>query len=213
GDYYLAKGLLYAIEKNEIKALQIMSEGVKKMSEGELMQIEHARSLENSEQTYYDIIKSKTAALFVVSMVTGAYSSQKATDEDIQRIERIAELLGLAFQIRDDVLDYSRTSVLGKKTLNDLQEKKQTLPLLYAISKLSFVEREKILFKLEHHGNKQEKLEELAEFVREKGGIGYATQRQISFCEEAKRQCFLFPDSEARTALVGLIDFIALTEQ
>lgn len=213
GDYYLAKGLLYAIEKNEIKALQIMSEGVKKMSEGELMQIEHARSLENSEQTYYDIIKSKTAALFVVSMVTGAYSSKKATDEDIQRVERIAELLGLAFQIRDDVLDYSRTSVLGKKTLNDLQEKKQTLPLLYAISKLSFVEREKILFKLEHHGNKQEKLEELADFVREKGGIEYATQRQISFCEEAKRQCFLFPDSEARTALDGLIDFIALTEQ
>ncbi|MCQ2958626.1 MAG: polyprenyl synthetase family protein [Bacteroidales bacterium] len=213
GDYYLAKGLLFAIEKNEIKALEIMSQGVKKMSEGELMQIEHAKSLENTENTYYEIIKAKTAALFVVSMVTGAYSTRKATEDDIKKIERIAELLGLAFQIRDDVLDFSRASVLGKKTLNDLQEKKQTLPLLYALSKVSFIEREKVLFKLEHHNNKQKKLEELAEFVRFKGGIEYATQKQIDFCNEAKTLCCSFAESEARNALCGLIDFIALEQK
>lgn len=213
GDYYLAKGLLYAIEKNEIKALEIMSQGVKRMSEGELMQIEHAKSLENSEEIYYEIIKAKTAALFVVSMVTGAHSSKKASEEDVRKIEKIAELLGLAFQIRDDVLDFSRTSVLGKKSYNDLQEKKQTLPLLHALSQVSFVEREKILFKLEHHNNKQEKLEELAEFVRVKGGIDYATTKQQEFCNEAKNLCESFQESEARTSLCGLIDFIVLSEK
>lgn len=210
GDYYLSKGLLYAIEKDEIRALQIMSQGVKRMSEGELMQIEHAKSLENSEQTYYEIIKSKTAALFVVAMVTGAYSSKVATDDDVKKIEKIAELLGLAFQIRDDVLDYSRTSVLGKKSYNDLQEKKQTLPLLFALSQVSFVEREKILFKLEHHGNKQTKLEELADFVRNKGGLDYATKKQQVFCEEATELCKTFPNSQARAALIDLIQFVTL---
>lgn len=210
GDYYLAKGLLFAIEKNEIKALEIMSQGVKRMSEGELMQIEHAKSLENSEQTYYEIIKSKTAALFVVSMVTGAYSSKNASDDDIQRIEQIANLLGLAFQIRDDVLDYSRTTILGKKSLNDLQEKKQTLPLIYALSQVNVFERKKILFKLEHHNNKQSKLEELADFVRMKGGIEYATAKQKEFCSEATELCKTFADSEARTALIHLIDFVSL---
>lgn len=210
GDYYLAKGLLYAIEKNEIKALEIMSQGVKRMSEGELMQIEHVKSLENSEQTYYEIIKAKTAALFVVSMVTGAYSSGKATENDIQRIEKIAELFGLAFQIRDDVLDYSRTSVLGKKSLNDLQEKKQTLPLIYALSQVSFLEREKIVFKLEHHNNKQSKLEELADFVRLKGGIEYAIAKQKEFCSEAIELCKTFSESESRSALIDLITFVSL---
>ncbi len=210
GDYYLAKGLLYAIEKNEIKALEIMSQGVKRMSEGELMQIEHAKSLENSEQTYYEIIKAKTAALFVVSMVTGAYSSKQTTENEIQRIEKIAELFGLAFQIRDDVLDFSRTSVLGKKTLNDLQEKKQTLPLIYALSQVSFFEREKILFKLEHHNNKQTKLEELADFVRLKGGLEYATTKQKEFCAEAIELCKTFQESESRSALIDLITFVSL---
>lgn len=210
GDYYLAKGLLYAIEKNEIKALEIMSQGVKRMSEGELMQIEHAKSLENSEQIYYEIIKAKTAALFVVSMVTGAYSSKKSSETDIERIEKIAELFGLAFQIRDDVLDYSRTSVLGKKSLNDLQEKKQTLPLIYALSQVNLFEREKILFKLEHHNNKQSKLEELADFVRIKGGIEYATTKQKEFCSKAIELCNTFSDSEARTALIDLITFVSL---
>lgn len=210
GDYYLAKGLLYAIEKNEIKALEIMSQGVKRMSEGELMQIEHAKSLENSEQIYYEIIKAKTAALFIVSMVTGAYSSKKASEADIERIEKIAELFGLAFQIRDDVLDYSRTSVLGKKSLNDLQEKKQTLPLIYALSQVNFFEREKILFKLEHHNNKQSKLEELADFVRIKGGIEYATTKQKEFCSEAIELCNTFSDTEARSALIDLITFVSL---
>ncbi len=212
GDYYLAKGLLYAIEKNEIKALEIMSQGVKRMSEGELMQIEHAKTLENTENTYYEIIKSKTAALFIVAMVTGAYSSKNASENDIKKVERIAELLGLAFQIRDDVLDYSRASVLGKKSYNDLQEKKQTLPLLFALSQVSFVEREKILFKLEHHGNKQTKLEELADFVRNKGGLDYATKKQQAFCAESIELCQSFADTEARNALIDLIKFIALKD-
>lgn len=210
GDYYLAKGLLYAIEHDEIEALATMSQGVKRMSEGELMQIEHVQSLQNTESAYYEIIKCKTAALFVVAMVTGARSSKKATEADISTIEHIAELLGLAFQLRDDVLDYSRTSVLGKKSLNDLQEKKQTLPLLYALSRVSLLERKTMLFKLEHHGGKQAKLEEIADFVRDKGGLDYATKQQKQFCKEAKDLCMSFAEGEARSALIDLIDFISL---
>ena len=92
----------------------------------------------------------------------------------------------------------------------DLQEKKQTLPLLFALSQVSFVEREKILFKLEHHGNKQTKLEELADFVRNKGGLDYATKKQQVFCEEATELCKTFPNSQARAALIDLIQFVTL---
>ncbi len=210
GDYYLAKGLLFAIEYNEIKFLEIISNAVREMSEGELKQIDYAKSLKNNEQAYYDIISCKTAALFRAAMVMGAYSSKNATEEDIQKIAKIAEYLGIAFQIRDDVLDYSKSEVLGKAPLNDLQEKKMTLPLIYALQQASFVERSKIFLLLKTHNNKKKTLQKIADFVEEKGGLSFVTGKNHEFCDLASDLCKSFPESECRTALIDLINFVRL---
>lgn len=210
GDYYLAKGLLFAIEQNEIKFLEIISNAVREMSEGELKQIDHAKALKNNEQSYYDIISCKTAALFRAAMIMGAHSSGKATDEDVQKIEKIAEYLGIAFQVRDDVLDYAKSEVLGKAPLNDLQEKKMTLPLLYALQQASFTERTKILFMLKTHNNKKKTLQKIADFVEEKGGIVFVTDKNREFCDLAIELCRSFPENECREALIGLINFVRL---
>ncbi|MCQ2608116.1 MAG: polyprenyl synthetase family protein [Bacteroidales bacterium] len=210
GDYYLAKGLLFAIEHNEIKFLEIISNAVREMSEGELKQIDYAKSLKNNEQAYYDIISCKTAALFRAAMVMGAHSSKQATEDDIQKIAKIAEYLGIAFQIRDDVLDYSKSEVLGKAPLNDLQEKKMTLPLIYALQQASIIERGKIFLLLKTHNNKKKTLQKIADFVEEKGGLTFVTGKNHEFCDLASDLCNSFPDSECRTALLDLIKFVRL---
>ena len=210
GDYYLAKGLLYAMEHNEIKILEIMSNAVREMSEGELKQIEHAKALENSEESYFEIIKNKTAALFRSSMIMGAYSSHAASDEDIEKMAKVADCLGIAFQIRDDVLDYSNTNILGKAPLNDLQEKKMTLPLIYALEQVSLVERTKIKWLIKTKHNNKAAMQTVADFVTRNGGIAYTQEKSNSFCEQAKELCETFPESESRSGLLNLIDYVRI---
>ena len=136
GDYFLAKGLLHAIEKHEIEILGIISNAVKEMSEGELLQVEKSRKLNNTEEIYFEIIRKKTAALFVAAMTAGAVSSMQCNDEQKASIKKIAEILGVAFQIKDDILDYTSTNIIGKPAWNDLKEQKITLPLLHALSQV-----------------------------------------------------------------------------
>ena len=212
GDYYLAKGLLFAMEHNEIKMLEIMSNAVREMSEGELKQIENAKTLENTEESYFDIIKNKTAALFRSSMIMGAYSSHAASDDDIAKISKIAEYLGIAFQIRDDALDYSKTNILGKAPLNDLQENKMTLPLIYALQQVSLAERTKIKWQMKTKHSDKAAMQAVADFVIAHGGITYVQEKSKSFCEQAKELCLTFPESESRKALIDLIDYVRISE-
>lgn len=209
GDYFLAKGLIHAIENKEFEILAIISNAVKQMSEGELLQVEKARKLNNTEETYFEIIRKKTATLFVAAMSTGAVSTKKVTPEELQKIERIAEILGIAFQIKDDVLDYTQSTIIGKPVLNDLKENKMTLPLIYALANSEKQEQATIRKALKNHGNKNKKLQGIADYVIEKGGIVYAEQTIKTMCDEATELAKSFPESDARTSIIELISFVS----
>lgn len=209
GDYFLAKGLLHAIETKEIEMLEIISTAVKEMSEGELLQVEKSRKLNNTEDIYFEIIRKKTAALFVAAMSAGAVSSKQCTAEQKESIKKIAEILGVAFQIKDDLLDYTSTNIIGKPAWNDLKEQKITLPLLYALSQVPKSEQRYIKNLLKKHKNKHTKLKEIVDFVRKYGGIEYAQQKINNMCSEAIELSKQFPQNESRDALVELIQFVS----
>lgn len=209
GDYFLAKGLLHAIEKHEIEILEIISNAVKEMSEGELLQVEKSRKLNNTEDVYFEIIRKKTAALFVAAMTAGAVSSNQCTDEQKTSIKKIAEILGVAFQIKDDLLDYTSTNIIGKPAWNDLKEQKITLPLLHALSHVPKSEQRRIKQLLKKHKNKHTKLQEIVDFVHAYGGIEYAQQTIDTMCKEAIELTQVFPSNESRDAMIALIQFVS----
>ena len=208
GDFFLSKGLIYAIENKEFEILEIISKAVKQMSEGELLQIEKARKLSNTEEIYFEIIRKKTATLFVASMSAGAVSSKNANSQELEKIEKIAELLGLAFQIKDDLLDYTSTNIIGKPTWNDLKEQKMTLPLLHALSQANNSDKKHITKLLKTHKNKTSKLQEIVDFVIEKGGLQYTEAKMNSICEEAITICNTLPINEAQQSIIELITFV-----
>jgi len=209
GDYYLAKGLLHAVENKEYKLLEIVAVAVKEMSEGELLQIEKARSLKNSEEIYFEIIRKKTATLFVAAMSAGAASSGEVADESFKKIQKIAELLGIAFQIKDDLLDYTQSSIIGKPTWNDIKEQKITLPLMYALSQASANEQKHIKSLLKTHANKTHKLKEIVDFVVAKGGIAYAQEKMDEFCSQSIELCMSFPSNEAQSSIIEIIKYVS----
>jgi|SRR5690554_2180227 len=208
GDYLLAKGLLHAIETNHIELLKIISTAVKDMSEGELLQIEKAKFLSNSEDVYFQIIEKKTASLFVAAMLSGAHSTGSLQEKDAEKLKKIALLLGVAFQIKDDVLDYSKTSVIGKPIWNDLKEKKITLPLLHALKQVSKKEQLYIKKLLKGHKNNPKKLQEIVSFIMQHNGIEYAEAKIEELCSEAKQIVYTFSHNETQEAFVSLIDYI-----
>lgn len=209
GDYFLAKGLLYAIDKGHIDLLHIISTAVKDMSEGELLQIEKARSLSNSEDIYFQIIEKKTASLFVASMLAGAQSSGNLQAEDAEKIKKIALLLGTAFQIKDDLLDYSKTSVIGKPIWNDLKEQKMTLPLLFALKQVSKKEQNRIKKLVKEHKNNTKKLQEIVDFIMAHKGLEYAEEKIQELCSETKQILSTFPPNDAQKSLFSLVDYIS----
>jgi len=209
GDYFLAKGLLHAIEKHEIEILGIISNAVKEMSEGELLQVEKSRKLNNTEEIYFEIIRKKTAALFVAAMTAGAVSSMQCNDEQKASIKKIAEILGVAFQIKDDILDYTSTNIIGKPAWNDLKEQKITLPLLHALSQVPKSEQRRIKHLLKKHKNKHGKLKEIVDFVTAFGGIEYAQQTIDTMCKEAIELTSVFSQNESRDAMIELIQFVS----
>ncbi|MDR2963296.1 MAG: polyprenyl synthetase family protein [Bacteroidales bacterium] len=208
GDYLLSKGLLYAIDSNEIEMLRIISHAVRHMSEGELLQLEKARHLTSSEEIYYEIIRKKTASLFVAAMQAGAVSTGASTAEQREKLTTIAELLGLAFQIKDDILDFSPSTLTGKAAWNDLKEKKMTLPLLYTLQKLSSHEAKQLRSALKSHRNKSENLKKIAATITENGGIEYSRQKLYELCTQAVELCKTFPENQYNAALCELIDFV-----
>lgn len=207
GDYLLSKGLLLAIEKNEIELLRIMSKAVKDMSEGELLQIERSRKMDINESTYFEIIEKKTASLLASCSANGACSAG-ASPEMIERMRNFGLYLGIAFQIKDDLFDYQPKGVIGKPTGNDIKEKKLTLPLIHSLSKVSKSEQSDIL-KLVRSSKKNPKaVEKVVAFVKQNGGLEYTAIKMQEFKNKALEQLALYPESEYRNSLEMLTEYI-----
>lgn len=206
GDYFLSQGLLLALKNKQYRILEIVSNAVKEMSEGELLQIEKARRLDIKEEIYYDIIRQKTASLIAAACSAGAASI--TTDETIiERMRLLGEKIGIAFQIRDDLFDFGIDDV-GKPLGIDIKEKKMTLPLIYALNQADNRQRRKIISSIKRDSENAETVKEVIHFVRQSGGLEYATKAMHEYRAAAFEILHSFPDSPAREALEELVTFV-----
>ena len=198
GDFLLSKGLLVCIDNNDFDLLKIISVAVREMSEGELLQIEKARTLDITEEVYYDIIRQKTATLIAACCSLGA-ASVKPNSNDIEILRKFGELIGMAFQIKDDLFDYG-TRKIGKPTGIDIKEQKMTLPLIYTINNCTSNERNWIVNSIKRHNKDQRRVKELIELVKNKGGLDYAIQKMKYFQTEALKLIKNYPESHYKDA-------------
>ncbi|MCX7736288.1 MAG: polyprenyl synthetase family protein, partial [Candidatus Kapabacteria bacterium] len=208
GDYLLAKGLLIAVENKEYGFLESLSRTVKRMSEGELLQIQKSKDYHIDEKTYYQIISNKTASLISTCCEIGAI----ATTNDVsiqQKMREFGELVGISFQIRDDIFDYSsKSSILGKPVGNDLKEKKITLPLIHSLSKVNGSEAKEIIKLIKEKKITKREISKVIDFVKANGGIEYAETRAREYIEKAQQILETFPDSPAKKSLQNLSIFV-----
>jgi octaprenyl-diphosphate synthase len=212
GDFLLSKGLLLAIENSDFESLRIVSKAVKDMSEGELLQMEKARRLDIDEAIYFEVIRQKTASLIASCCAVGA-SSAGATEAQVKEMHRFGELVGMAFQIKDDLFDYETAEVIGKPVGIDIRERKMTLPLIYALNKADWIEKRKIIFIIKNQTHKSEKIKEVMAFVRNSGGVEYAKTKMRSILEEARAVLQAqFPEEQA-VSLLNLVDYTILREK
>jgi octaprenyl-diphosphate synthase len=206
GDFILAKGMLNTLDHKEYRFLHLISRAVKDMSEGEILQMRKSRKLGIDNETYFTIIRKKTASLIATSMAIGAASVTK-DDEIVEKMFQIGLDVGIAFQIKDDIFDYQSKGILGKPTGNDIKEKKITLPLLYVLNNCASSERSRILQLIKRKNKNQAKVKELVDLVVSRGGLEYAAGQMNMFREKAIAGILEFPESEARTALIELVDY------
>jgi octaprenyl-diphosphate synthase len=205
GDYLLSRGLLLSVDNGDFDLLKIVSEAVKEMSEGELLQIEKARRLDITEEVYYEIIRQKTATLIASCCAVGA-ASAGASEEEILKYKQFGSLTGIAFQIKDDLFDYGADDV-GKPLGIDIKEKKMTLPLIFALNQSDWWQRRKIIQIVKNESDKPRKVKEVIDFVKEKGGLDYASKVMHKFAGEAIEILNSLPESLARTHLQHLVEY------
>ena len=205
GDYLLAKGLLLSLDHNDFRILQLLSNAVRLMSEGELLQIEKSRSLNLNEDIYFEIIKNKTASLLASSCAAGAFSTSN-NEEMAEKLRQFGENVGIAFQIKDDLFDYGNESV-GKPTGNDIKEKKITLPLIYTLNKIDKSLKRELIYIIKNQNKDKEKVRYVINKVVENGGIKYATQKMNSYRDRALNILNEFDDNDVRKALEELVRF------
>lgn len=206
GDYLFSKGLLVALERGDYDLLQIISNSVKSMSEGELLQIEKARLLDITEEVYYDIIRQKTATLIAACCSMGA-ASVKPDSEEVEIFRRFGELCGMAFQIKDDLFDYG-TERIGKPTGIDIKEQKMTLPLIYALNHGNTEERKWLINSIKNHNKNKRRVKEVISYVKEKGGLDYAVSKMMQFKDEALEILSKYPDSDYKAALTLMVNYV-----
>ncbi len=206
GDYLLARGLLLSVEHREYDLLEIVSEAVREISEGELLQIQKTRKLNITEEEYFDIIRKKTATLIAACTACGARAAGQSPEE-VERMKTFGEKVGIAFQIKDDLFDYQRGSLTGKPAGNDIQEKKLTLPLIHALREADGAERKKILSLVRGNRGNSRKVQEVIAFVRQNGGIDYATSVMNRYKQEALNLIGDIPESDAKASLIGLVEY------
>jgi octaprenyl-diphosphate synthase len=203
GDYLLSRGLLLSVDNNDFELLKLVSNAVREMSEGELLQIEKARKLDISEEIYFDIIRQKTASLIASCCASGA-SSAGADKDAVEQMRTFGELTGIAFQIKDDLFDYG-TDDVGKPLGIDIKEKKMTLPLIHALGKAGLLEKRRIINIVKNNNNDPAKVDEVIQFVIKNGGLDYATKKMFEFKERALNLLDKFPGSPSRESLKQLV--------
>lgn len=206
GDYLLSKGLLLSLENDEFRLLKIVSTAVREMSEGELLQIEKTRRLNITEEVYFDIIRKKTASLIASCCSVGA-ASAGGKDDLIENMRVFGEKIGIAFQIKDDLLDYGDDDI-GKPRGIDIKEKKLTLPIIYTMNNADEKIRKQIINTIKKDHDKKEKVNELIAYVNSHGGIEYTKKVMQSYIQEALACLTSIPDSDSKKALIQLVHYI-----
>ncbi len=205
GDYLLSKGLLLSIDNGDFKLLKIVSEAVKQMSEGELLQVEKVRRMDVDEPVYYEVIRQKTASLIASCCACGA-ASAGADEETVEKMRLFGEKIGIAFQIKDDMFDFG-TDDVGKPLGIDIKEKKVTLPLIYSLNNAVSSERKRMINLVKNHNDDPKKIEQIIRFVNDTGGLQYAEKQMKIYQEEAFKILNTFPPSESRESLEQLVRF------
>lgn len=206
GDFLLSRGMITALQSKDYHILEIVSEAVKEMSEGELLQIEKARKLDIDETVYYEVIRKKTASLLASCFAAGAASST-SNQEDIKKMWLIGEYAGIAFQIKDDILDFEKSSITGKPTGIDIKEKKMTLPLIYLLNQSTVLKKRKIINIVKRKNNNKEKVDWIMAEVERSGGIRYAIEKMTEFRNKSIELLREYPKSTSRDALEQIINF------
>lgn len=206
GDYLLSKGLLLSIDNDDFDILKLISIAVREMSEGELLQIEKARQLDITEDVYFDIIRKKTATLIAACTAIGAASVDAGKDE-VEKMRKFGELIGIAFQIKDDLFDYSEAKI-GKPTGIDIKEQKMTLPLIYTLNHCSKKERKWLINSVKNHNKDKSRVKMVIEFVKQNGGIEYANMKMKEFQQAALVILDTYPDSPYKESLQTMVSYV-----
>ncbi len=206
GDYLLSKGLLLSIDNDDFDLLKIISVAVREMSEGELLQIEKARKLDITEEVYYEIIRQKTATLIAACCALGA-CSVKPGSEETEKMRKFGELIGMAFQIKDDLFDYGEERI-GKPTGIDIKEQKMTLPLIYTLNHCSEKDKRWLINSVKNHNKNVVRVKQVISFVKDNGGLQYAEQKMKEFQKEALDILNTYPDSEYRDSLQLMVNYV-----
>ncbi len=206
GDFLLSKGVLLSVDNGDFDLLKIISRAVREMSEGELMQIEKARRLDITEDVYFDIIRKKTATLIAACTAIGA-ASVGSNQETVDDMWNFGETIGLAFQIKDDLFDYTDEQI-GKPTGIDIKEQKMTLPLIYTLNNCTEQEKKWVINSIKNYNKDKKRVKEVIELVKLKGGLTYAENKMMEFQESAIKILEKYPHSEYKTALIQMINYV-----
>lgn len=212
GDYLLSKGLLLAIRNKEFELLEIVSEAVKEMAEGELLQLEKSRKLDITEKTYFDIIYKKTATLIASCTAAGA-ASAGADKNQIEQLKKFGKYAGITFQLKDDLFDYQKNNLTGKPSGNDIQEKKMTLPIIFALKNAEKSEKKHILKLINKFADRKKQVAEILNFVKEKNGLSYTEKIMEEHKNTALSALTAFPENEAKKHLQNLIHYITVRKK
>lgn len=206
GDYLLSKGLLLSIDNDDFDLLKIISVAVREMSEGELLQIEKARSLDITEEIYFEIIRQKTATLIAACCAMGA-KSVNATPDKVETMRTFGELIGIAFQIKDDLFDYGDEQI-GKPTGIDIKEQKMTLPLIFALNNASEKDRKWLINSVKNHNKDTKRVKEVIRFVKDNGGLEYATSKMKDYQRQALELLQSYPSSPFKDSLELMVNYV-----
>ncbi|MCH2231226.1 MAG: polyprenyl synthetase family protein [Crocinitomicaceae bacterium] len=205
GDYMLSKVLLLSIEKNNTHLLEVVARAVKEMSEGELLQIEKARKLDITEEIYYDVIRQKTASLISTCCELGALSVDRTDQRENMRL--FGELIGIAFQLKDDIFDYGEPGEIGKPTGLDIRERKMTLPLIHVLNTAPKEISKELTNIVKNHNENPKKVKRAVKLVIEHGGIEYAHKSMLEYKKKALELLKDIPDSESKQSIIALVDY------
>ncbi|PKR81984.1 polyprenyl synthetase [Brumimicrobium salinarum] len=211
GDFLLSKVLLMSIEHKKYRSLEIVARAVREMSEGELLQIEKARKLDIDEETYFEVIRQKTASLIATCCEAGAVSVEREDEAD--RMRQFGEKVGLAFQIKDDIFDFGTPGKIGKPTGNDIREQKMTLPLIYTLNTVDNKTRKELINIVKRYNERPKKVRRAIQLVIENGGIEYAYQKMIALKNEALALLEPIPDSPSKNSLIMLVEYTTNREK